>query len=225
PTRSAAPGIIVIGGGGPPAPPTAGSPPNATSVSQLLQQYLEKEKNNQLVTRIVFAAPAVNVAGTTLSQLPSTLADVMRSAKSSSLRTDRDEVKSIQDMDWLLGGTQSLPITIERKDQSEKRNVESGTANPAAASANAETAVPFTPSPTIVSADDDTNDSAPAASAGPGEQAPAPFSALPKNPRRRAQKPARPDGAPKQDSGILPPDASTPPDTAEGAKAEDAAPD
>ena len=59
-------GVVVVGGsaGPPPAAPSVGGTPNAASVTQLLQQYLEKEKNNQLVTRIVFATPAVNVGDT-----------------------------------------------------------------------------------------------------------------------------------------------------------------
>jgi hypothetical protein len=226
PARSSMPGVIVIGGpGGSSGGQAAGSPPNATSVAQLLQQYLEKEKNNQLVTRIVFAAPAVNVAGTTLSQLPSTLADVMRSTKSSSLRTDRDEVKSIQDMDWLLTGAQSLPITIERKDQSEKRTVESGTAKPTTASTTAEASVTFSPSATTVSTDDDTNDSTPAAAAGSAEGSPASLSASSGKSGRRAKKAAGSDAKPKPDSGILPAGAATPPDTADSAKVDDAAPE
>ena len=36
-------------------------------------------------------------------------------------------------MDWLVSGAQSLPITIERKDQSEKRSIDSGTSKPTAA--------------------------------------------------------------------------------------------
>jgi outer membrane protein assembly factor BamB len=163
PPRSAAPaGVIIIGGSGagPAAPAVSSGGPNATSVAQLLQQYLEKEKNNQLVTRILFPNPAVSVGGTTLSQLPSTLADIMRSSKSSSLRTDREEVKSVQDLDWLVTGAQSLSVTIERKDQSEKRTVESSIAKPTSGTAVTETTTSLSPSATALSAEDDLEDSA-----------------------------------------------------------------
>ena len=157
PARLGAPGTVVVseGGGGPSPAPSAVGGANATSVTQLLQQYLDRARNNQLVTRIVFAGPAVNVAGTTLSQLPSTLAEVMRSSKSSGLRTDRDQVKAIQDMDWLVSGAQTLPITIERKDQSESRTVESGTAKAAAAPTVAEDPVTVTPDATDASVEEE----------------------------------------------------------------------
>jgi outer membrane protein assembly factor BamB len=169
PAHVASQGVVIVGGpaaGPSPSAPSAGGTPNATSVTQLLQQFLEREKNNQLVTRIVFAGPAVNVAGITLSQLPTTLADVMRSAKSSGLRMDRDEVKSIHDTDWLLTGAQSLPITIEQKDQSEKRTVESGTSKPAANATVVEESPPASAGATDASVEEERADGAVAGTSG-----------------------------------------------------------
>jgi hypothetical protein len=225
PARFSSPGLVVMGGGAPSAGPAIGGTPNATSVAQLLQQYLEKEKNNQLVTRIVFAGPAVNVAGTTLSQLPSSLADVMRSTKSSALRTDRDEVKSIQDLDWLVSGAQSLPITIERKDQSEKRSIESGTAKSAAPAATAEAPMPFSPVAAAVSADEDMNE-ATTGSANTQPVSPSPLSATTPGAGRMPNKASDSKHHAKgQGHPVPPPPADATPDAAGGAvKTDDAAP-
>jgi hypothetical protein len=129
--------LVVSGGPAPPpqqltaggsgaAQPATTAPPAATNVRQLLRRFLERERNDQLVTRVQFSASAVNVNGETLSLLPSHLAAVMRSSKSSGVRLAREEVRAVQDMGRVVSGAQSLAITIERKDRVEKPSATQG---------------------------------------------------------------------------------------------------
>jgi sugar lactone lactonase YvrE len=92
----------------------------AAHVSQLLRRFLQREKNDQLVTRLVFPTAAVSVDGVKLSQLPANLAEVMRSAKATGVRAEREEAKVVDNTDWVLAGLQMLPITIQRRDLAEK---------------------------------------------------------------------------------------------------------
>lgn len=128
------PGQVVVSGGATAQTGTASAAPSATNVQQLVRRFLERERNDQLVTRVLFPTTSVNVGGESLSMLPSTLADVMRTSKSTGLRMEREELKSVRDMPCVVGGAQALSITIERKDHSEKRtpSAVSTTVTPAA---------------------------------------------------------------------------------------------
>src|SRR5262249_38138261 len=112
-------GAITIGPGGQAQAPAAGpAGPPATAMTQLLRRFLQRERNDQLVTRIVLPTTTVDVAGEKLSLLPSNLADIMRSSRTTGVRLEREEVKSTKEMENVLAGTQSLAITIEREDHS-----------------------------------------------------------------------------------------------------------
>jgi hypothetical protein len=120
-------GAIVIGPGGATtaaAPPSLG--PSTTSVTQMLRRFLERERNDQLVTRITLPSTTVNVSGEKLSLLPSNLSDIMRSSKTTGVRLERDEVRSAKTMENVLTGAQTLQITIERDDHSEVRGASKG---------------------------------------------------------------------------------------------------
>jgi sugar lactone lactonase YvrE len=93
----------------------------ADSVKQLIKKLMEREKNNEIVTKLILSSSAINVAGEKLSFLPSNIADVMKSSRSTASRMEREEVKVVQATDYVLGGMQALPITIQKKDLSEKR--------------------------------------------------------------------------------------------------------
>lgn len=99
--------------------PASGPPPDAT-LKQVLNRFTTRERNDQLVARLLFPTAAVNVNGERLSQLPSTLVDVMRSSKTTGFRIERDEVKAKQDTDYVVDGLQTLAITIQRADHLEK---------------------------------------------------------------------------------------------------------
>jgi sugar lactone lactonase YvrE len=106
----------------------ASSAPGAAHVAQLLRRFLEREKNNQLVTRIIFSTTAVSVDGVRLSQLPSHLAEVMRSSRATGIRIERDEARVADTTPYVLQGVQALPILIQRRELSE-RPAEAGSVN------------------------------------------------------------------------------------------------
>lgn len=91
----------------------------ATNFPQLVKNYLDQPKNNQLVARLELPTYALVVNGTKLSKLPSGMADVIQATRMSSLRTTRDEVKVIETVPYVVAGSQSLTVTIESKIPSE----------------------------------------------------------------------------------------------------------
>jgi sugar lactone lactonase YvrE len=116
------------------------SPPPDSSLRQVLKRFTDRERNTQVVSRLVFPSNAVNVRGERLSQLPSVLMDVMRSSKTTGLRMERDETKVLQDTDYIVDGLQTLEITIERQDRLEKGK--GGVLRPGGASTGTGLAVP-----------------------------------------------------------------------------------
>lgn len=101
-------------------PGLPGAAAGGQSLKQAVQSFLDRERNDQLVSRLIFPTTAVTVEGTRLSGLPDHLAEVMRSARSTGLRLERDESRSLMDSDYVVQGLQTLTLTIQKKDQSEK---------------------------------------------------------------------------------------------------------
>ena len=91
----------------------------AANVGQLVRAFSEKPRNNELVARLLLPTAAVTVKGEKLSGLPPTLAAVMQSARTTGLRTERDEVKVTQTVPYIVSGVQTLNIMVRRKDLSE----------------------------------------------------------------------------------------------------------
>ena len=108
--------------------PGAAAP--ATNVRQLVRRYLERERNDHLVARLFLPGPSGSVGGERLLRLPPPLAEVMRSAKATGFFPMLEEVKERVSLDRVVGGTQMIPITIERRSLAEKR----GAGRPAASS-------------------------------------------------------------------------------------------
>jgi hypothetical protein len=65
---------------------------------------MEKEKNNDLVARLMLPTTAITVQGEKLSNLPPTIGDVMRATRSTGLRVERDEVKVVEPTRFVLSG-------------------------------------------------------------------------------------------------------------------------
>ena len=107
----------------------------AANVGQLVKAFSEKPRNNELVAHLLLPTAAVTVKGEKLSGLPPTLAAVMQSARTTGLRTERDEVKVTQTVPYVVTGAQTLNIMVRRKDVSE-------TVRPPASSAGGSNAVP-----------------------------------------------------------------------------------
>ena len=88
---------------------------SAESASQLIKKYLEKEKNNQLVLRIVLRSAAVSVAGEKFYGYPGYLTDAMKSPLSSGFKMELDEAKKVYDTDSIIGGMSMLMLNIKQK--------------------------------------------------------------------------------------------------------------
>ncbi len=104
----------LMAGGGLSAPPADGN------LQQVLRRFATRERNDQLVVRMLFSTIAANVRGERLSQLPSHLMEVMRSARSTGFRLDRDESRDLHDTNYVVQGLQSLAVTIQKPDHAEK---------------------------------------------------------------------------------------------------------
>ncbi len=86
------------------------------SIRQMVNRYLDREKNNDMVARIVLPSTAVNVEGEKFTNLPPSLDAIMRSAKSSAVRLERDEIKQVVPTDWVVSGQQVIAINVQRKE-------------------------------------------------------------------------------------------------------------
>ena len=107
------------------------TPPPDASLKQVLDRFSERERNDQVVARIIFPTAAVNVNGERLSQLPSPIVDVMRTSRSTGFRIERDEAKAIQDTPYVVQGLQTLEIVVEKRNQLERPST--GAARPGGA--------------------------------------------------------------------------------------------
>ncbi len=96
------------------ASPAVSSGPSA-NVSQLVKHFEEKPQNNQIVARLTLPTNAVTVRGEKLSGLPPTLSSVMQSPRTTGYRAVRDEVKQALTVPYLVSGSQTLNIMVQRK--------------------------------------------------------------------------------------------------------------
>jgi hypothetical protein len=140
-------GIVIMRTGAPGAP--------VSNVSQLVKQFVEKPHNDDLVARLVLPTVAVNIEGEKLSNLPPTIAAIMASSRSTGLKTERDDVKVTQKTPYVVSGSQSLTITIEKKSFTETPQDGRLAPAPAAPSAPAPAA---NPSSDLLSGQDDGSD-------------------------------------------------------------------
>ena len=89
---------------------------NAVNVAQLVKKFEDKPQNNQLVTKLLLPTSALSIKGETLTDLPPNLAAAMQSSRTTGLKTERDEVKETQTLPYIISGSQSLSITVRRRD-------------------------------------------------------------------------------------------------------------
>lgn len=92
---------------------------SASNIAQLVRRFVEREKNNDLVARLLLPTTAITVGGEKLTSLPPTIADVMRSTRSTGLRQERDEVKVVESSQYVLSGLQALTIRVAKKGASD----------------------------------------------------------------------------------------------------------
>ena len=107
--------LALLLGGGRSAVPTGPS----ANVGQLVEKFTEKPSNNQIVARLTLPTSAVSVRGEKLSGLPPTLSSVMQSPRTTGYHSIRDEVKQTETVPYLVSGSQTLNITVQRKDLSD----------------------------------------------------------------------------------------------------------
>ena len=92
--------------------PTSG---DAANIGQLVKRFEEKPQNNQLVARLTLPTSAVSIHGEKLAGLPPTLAAIMQSPRTTGFHAVRDEVKTAQTVPYLVSGSQTLNIVVQRK--------------------------------------------------------------------------------------------------------------
>jgi len=138
--------------GGPPAgpgqppeglkmPAPTGGAPTADNVKQLVEKFLEQEKNNEIVAKLLFPTSALNVRGEKLSRLPAPLASVMKSTRTTGVRMEREEVKVVQKTEFVIAGEQTLQIAVERRNFAARKGTERAEAGSAGESPAGETSV------------------------------------------------------------------------------------
>ena len=101
------PGLIIL---------NSSTDSSAATVAQLVKQFVDKPRNDELVTKISLPTSALDVKGEKLTGLPPNMAAVLQATRSTGLKTERDEVKKITGAGYIVSGSQSLTITIQRKD-------------------------------------------------------------------------------------------------------------
>ena len=88
---------------------------NADNVQQLVAKYLERERNNEIVLQLQMRNTAMSVAGEKLGGLPSSIADVMKSSRNSSVKLEREEVKEIFPSETIVSGVARLSLDVKKK--------------------------------------------------------------------------------------------------------------
>jgi hypothetical protein len=85
------------------------------NIGQLVKQFIDKPSNDQIIARLTLPTNAINVNGEKLTSLPPTLASAMLTTHTSGLSIARDEVKEIQTTPYIVSGSQSLSLIVQRK--------------------------------------------------------------------------------------------------------------
>lgn len=94
---------------------------NADNIRQLVDKFLEREKNNEVVVQLLMHSTAINVAGEKLTGMPSAIADVMKSSRNSGLKMERDEVKEVFTDDMIVYGSARLTLDVKQKSLNESK--------------------------------------------------------------------------------------------------------
>jgi len=156
--------LALLLGGGQSAVPTGPS----ANVGQLVKKFTEKSSNNQIVARLTLPTSAVTVRGEKLSGLPPTLSSVMQSPRTTGYRAVRDDVKQLLTVPYLVSGSQTLNITVQRKDLSDTARPSSTSASVTVTTSSSSSASTSTSTPLPV------DDSDPMASESASLAAPSP---------------------------------------------------
>ena len=110
-------GPSVVGG-----PTMSSQAPTMENLKQVIKKFLERDKNNELVARIVLPQSAPMIAGEKFAGLPPSMLEAMKSAKTTALGTERVEIKKVMPADWVISGSQRISITVQREQMAEKKS-------------------------------------------------------------------------------------------------------
>ena len=110
-----APVTMGMAPGGPVMVRSGGGGDGAGTLKQLVRRFVERDRNNDLVARLVLPTTAISVGGEKLTALPPSIADIMRSTRSTGLRLERDEVKVVEPTRYVVSGAQALTIRVARR--------------------------------------------------------------------------------------------------------------
>lgn len=102
--------------------PGASVSPSFENIDQVINKFLEKDKNNDLVAKIVLPKPVPSVGGKKFVGLPPTMIEAMKSTKSTAAGMDKEEVKFVEPTDYIISGTQRLSITVRKQGSAEKKS-------------------------------------------------------------------------------------------------------
>lgn len=105
----------------PMAEPPMMASPSVENLQQLIKKYLERDKNNDLVAKIILPKPIPAVSGEKFPDLPPSIAALMKTTKATSLASERNEIKFVVPMEWVISGNQRLTITVQAEDNREKK--------------------------------------------------------------------------------------------------------
>jgi len=95
--------------------------PSVENLQQLIKKFLEREKNNELVAKIQLGRLSPVIAGEKLQGLPPSIAEAMKSSKATPIGTEREEIKVSVPTEWVISGMQTLSITVQKEDKTEKK--------------------------------------------------------------------------------------------------------
>ena len=107
--------LAALLGGGAPVQTTG----PAANVAELVKQFVEKPQNNQITAHLTLPTSAVTIRGEKLSGLPPTFSTIMQSPRTTGFHSVRDEVKTAQTVPYVVSGSQTLNIQVQRKDISD----------------------------------------------------------------------------------------------------------
>jgi hypothetical protein len=100
------------------------------NIQQLVKKFLERDKNNELVAKIILPKPIPSISGEKFSNLPPSINSVMKTTKATALATERNEIKVVTPTEWIISGSQRLTITIQSEDKREKKPTPPTTPSP-----------------------------------------------------------------------------------------------
>jgi hypothetical protein len=84
-------------------------------MDDVVDQYVSRERADEIVLQLGMPTRAIRVNNDVLPSIPGGLADVLLSARSTTIRPQPDLIKKVVPTDWVVSGRQLLTVTVEGK--------------------------------------------------------------------------------------------------------------